>query len=349
MSFNVDIIGAASSFATFFGVYAILSLSLNLEYGFAGQPNFGKVLFYSVGCYMAGYISTVILLNLRGVAVGMASPEALIMRGAVAQSDPLLNAASFVVALIVGFVFAGCVGYVASFPALKVREDFLAITLLAAGEIVRIVVREIDWFSGGTQGVSGIPNPFIWISYPQTRYLAYALLVLGLTLLTYICISRLASSPYGRLLKSVRDDETASSSLGKNIPRVRGMVLFIASGFAGIAGVLYTYYSGFVQADAFIPAVTFAIWVMVIVGGSANINGSLAGALIVSIIDISTRVFSLEIQGSVLGRIFDPNFSRYVIYGVLVAVVLLYRPTGLLPEKPIRTPAWDVIGEESNA
>jgi branched-chain amino acid transport system permease protein len=347
----IDILGLAASFTTFFGVYAILSLSLNLEYGFAGQPNFGKVLFYSVGCYVAGYISTVFLLYLRGIStsIGIGSSEAIVLRGVAAQSEPLINAASFGVSLIVGFVFAGFVGYVASFPALKLREDYLAITLLAAGEIVRIVIRGVEWFSGGTQGIAGVTNPFIWISDVKIRYLAYALVVLGFALLTYVCISRLTNSPYGRLLKSVRDDDLASSSFGKKIPRVRGMVLVVGSGFAGIAGVLYTYYSGFVQADAFVPVVTFSVWVMVIVGGSANIRGSFVGALIVSVVDTTTRVFGLQIQSSMPGVLFDPSYLRYIAYAALIVLILMYRPSGLLPEKPVRTPAWDVIGEESSA
>ena len=342
----IDILGLAASFTTFFGVYAILSLSLNLEYGFAGQPNFGKVLFYSVGAYLAGYLSTLFLLYLRGQMVDMGSSQAIVLRGAAAESDPLINAVSFVASIFVAFVFTGFVGYVASFPALKLREDYLAITLLVAGEIVRIFVRGQEWFSGGTQGIAGIANPFIWIADVKIRYLSYALVVLGIAASTYICIVRLTNSPYGRLLKSIRDDDMAASSFGKKIPRVRGQVLAVGSGFTGVAGVLYTYYSGFVQADAFVPVVTFAVWVMVVVGGTANVRGSFLGALIVSVIDIVTRVFAFEIQGSMKGMLFDPDYLRYIVYAVLIIVTLMFRPSGLIPERPVKTPAWDVINEE---
>jgi branched-chain amino acid transport system permease protein len=149
------------------------------------------------------------------------------------------------------------------------------------------------------------------------------------------------------LLKSVREDELASSSFGKNVPRVRGMVLGVGSGFAGMAGVLYTFYSGFIQADSFLPAITFAVWVMVIVGGSANLKGSLVGALIVSAIDTTTRVFSFQIQASMPSITIAPDYFRYIAYAVMILLVLMYRSKGLLPEKPTKTPAWAVIGKEA--
>jgi branched-chain amino acid transport system permease protein len=346
---GIDILGILTSFATFLGVYAILALSLNLEYGYAGQPNFGKVLFYSVGCYLAGFISTVFLIYLGGQTVpGIGSYQATVLRGISGASQPFLNAAGFIVALIVGFVFAALVGYVASFPALKLREDYLGMTLLVAGEIVRIIVRGQTWFSGGAQGIAGVPNPFIWIGDAKLRYLSYAVLVLGFALLTCFCMIKLTNSPYGRLLKSVRDDDLAAASFGKNVPRIRGGVLAIGSGFAGVAGVLYTYYSGFVQADAFIPAVTFAVWVMVIVGGTANMKGAFAGAVIISSIDTLTRIFGIEFQGS-LPFLIDPTYLRYIAYAILIILVLMYRPSGLIPEQPVKTPAWRVATEEKRS
>jgi len=342
----VDIPGLVASFMTFFGIYAILSLSLNLEYGFGGQPNFGKVLFYSIGAYVAGYVSTLFLLYLRGQMVPIASFEATILRAATAESDPLANALTFIASIVVAFILAGIIGYFASFPALKLREDYLGITLLVIAEMARIVIRGAEEFSGGTQGIGGITNPFIWIEDVKIRYLSYALLVWVFVILAYITINRLANSPYGRLLKSVRDDEMASQSLGKKVPLVKGQVLVVGSAFSGMAGVLYTFYSGFVQADGFIPIVTFTIWVMVIVGGTANVKGSIIGALIISVIDLITRVAAIEIQTVVQFTLFDPNYLRYIAYSILIILTLMFRPKGLIPEKPVKTPAQDLINKK---
>lgn len=340
----MDIPGLLASFSTTFSVFAILSLSLNLEYGYAGQSNFGKVFFYSIGCYVAGYISTLFLLYFRGLRVDVGSAEAIYLRLSVAASDPALNALAFMVALVVAFILAGIAGYFASYPALKLREEFLGMTLLVVGEIARTVIRGEASFSGGSEGIAGIPNPFIWIDDVTVEYLSFAGVALGLLLLTYVVVDRLANSPYGRLLKSVRDDDIAAASLGKRVPTVRGQVLAVSSGFSGVAGVLYAYYSGFVQADSFTPLLTFIIFAMVIVGGNGNLKGSLLGAALISGIDLVTRVAALGWQS----QLFNPNYASYLVYAVIIIVILIFRPKGLIPEKPIRTPAWDLLDEKEN-
>lgn len=344
----VDILGLISSFTIFFSVYAILSLSLNLEYGVAGQPNFGKVLFYSIGCYTSGYISSVFLLYLTGHMVAIGSSEAIVLRGSIAESEPLINAVAFISSIAIAFIFGALAGYVASFPALKLKGDYLGITLLAAGEIFRIVIRGQESFSGGTQGIAGIPNPFIWISDVKLRYLSYALICLICAICIYLYMIKLVNSPYGRLLESIRDNEMASLSFGKKVSWIRGQVMMLGSGFAAIAGVLYSYYSGFVQADAFLPVVTFVVWVMVFMGGTANIKGSFLGALVISAIDLATRVVSFELQSKLGTMAFHIDYLRYIAYAILIILILMFKPSGLIPEKPIETPAWSAINEEKS-
>lgn len=338
----VDIISAAISTLTFFGIYLILSISLNLEYGYAGQPNFGVVAFYAAGAYVAGNIANLMLLPF-GSGLDPFMPEAVSIKLQAAAQNPFLSILFFITALLSSALIVGAFGYLASYPALRVKEDFLAIVLLAFGEILRVIVRNYYPIAGGTVGLGGIPNPFAWIGQTQLIRLSYMITVLGLAGGVYFFAEKISNSPYGRMLKSIRDDDLASSFFGKKVPWVRGQIMFIGSMLAGIAGALYAMYSGYVQADDFLPFKTFEIWVMVMVGGLANNKGVVCGALLMTFAEKILGIVSVEL--SLLKLPLDPSYFRYVIYGIIMLVILLYRPSGIIREAPLKTPAWKVIKE----
>jgi len=336
----VDIIGAIMSTLTFFGIYLILSISLNLEYGYGGQPNFGVVAFYAAGAYVAGNIANLMLLPL-GSGLDPFMPEAVSLKVQAATQNPLLAILFFVVALCSSALIVGVFGYLASYPALRLKEDFLAIVLLAFGEILRVVVRNYYPIAGGTVGLGGIPNAFVWIGQTQWIRLLYMITVLSLAGGVYFFAEKISNSPYGRMLKSIRDDDVAAASFGKKISWVRGQIMFIGSMLAGIAGALYAMYSGYIQADDFLPFKTFEIWVMVMVGGLANNKGVVCGALLMTLAEKVLGIVSVEL--SLLNLPFEPSYLRYVVYGVIMIIVLLYRPSGIIREGPLKTPAWKVV------
>lgn len=345
----VDILGFAISLATNMGIFVILSISLNLEYGFAGLPNFGKVAFYGLGAFAAAWVSS-LLIVFSGVSLPLiGSPLATTLRTNLAIANPALNSGLFVLAMFVGGALAGALGFLFSFPSIRLRGDFLAMTLLVFAEIFRNIIRNFPTVSGGTEGIIGITTPFIWVNDVTSRYLLFAVVVWVVALAICVYSLFLTNSPYARLLKSIRDDQEASANLGKRVTFFKTQVLVLGSAFAGIAGVLYTYYSGAVQADGFIPAITFIVWVMVILGGSGSIKGSLIGALVVTSIDQGTIVLNGFVVGSAILGGFNFSYVRYILYALIVIVVLLYRPKGLSAEQPVKTVGWKTLESEGQA
>lgn len=291
----------------FIGVFGILALSLNLEFGFAGLANFGKVAFFLIGAY------TYALLSQTGVP--------------------------FYLCLIAGAVISAAFGLLVSLPALRLKADYLAIAVLTFGEILRLIVKSED-FAGGDWGIPVSPV-FPWTG----SELVYRLENIGLVYLClFICFlvaQLLASSPYGRVMRAVREDEVAAEALGKNRARYKAEVLMLGSAMAGIAGGLYVQYLHYVLPGMFMPMVTFTVWIMVLLGGPANNWGALLGAALVTLFERGANIAK-----DYLALPIDPGNLQYILFGALIILVLLYRPQGLLKESPIKTKALESARRE---
>lgn len=283
----------------FIGIFGIVSISLNLEFGFAGLANFGKVAFFLIGAY------TYALLSQFGVP--------------------------FYLCLIAGALLSAVFGLVISLPALRLRMDYLAIAVLAFGEILRLIVKSEDWLTGGDWGISVSPA----ISLAGASHRVDALINIGLVyfclLICFLVVQLLANSPYGRAMRAIREDEIAAEALGKNRSRYKAQALMIGSAMAGVAGGLYAQYLQCVLPGMFMPMITFTVWIMVLLGGPANNWGAFLGAALVEIFDRGTNIakdyFTLPV---------DPTNLQYILFGALIIFVLLYRPQGLLKESPIK-------------
>ena len=341
-----------TSIATLFGIYAILALSFNLEYGYAGQPNLGKVFFLSVGAYVAGALVAHSIAALTGYRGDLFTAQAANARLLYAAANPGAIIGLFIGALVVAAIAGAFFGVLASYPALRLRGDFLAIVLIAVGEVARVFVRTYEPIAGGNIGLGGVPNPFISLQDPtgllgdRAPRVAFALVALGLALLVYLYVNRLSNSPLGRMLKSVRDDELVANVLGKRTPWVKAQVLAVGGGVAAIAGVLWAFYYQSVAADDFIPQTTFLVVAMALLGGSGNHRGALLGAIVMTVLDHITRPSFYAILGVTGSLPFDINYLRYILIGLLIILILMFRPEGLLPEKPVKTPALDVARPE---
>lgn len=339
-----DVVGFLVSWLTLFGIYSILSLSLNVESGVSGITNFGKVIFYGVGAYISATITTYLILILNGVDVSETPPynvNGVILLGQLGNKTPLLNVGLLLLSVILAFVASGLLGYVLTYPILRVGPAFVGFTLLSSGELMRIFLLHYEPV-GASKGLMAIPTPFGWVSDGRTRDLAFLGLVLGFLALTYVVSDRLVNSPLGRTLKAIRDDEIAALCLGKHVPRIKATILFIGSGFAGVAGVLLAYYLTSVNPNMFVPAVTFNVWAMIILGGFGNLKGSLLGAAIITLVDRALTFVTPQLGLTVI----SPDYLRWVIVGLLIVVVLLVNPKGLLPEKPVKTPALEEVRKE---
>ena len=356
----VDILDLVVTFASFYGIYAILAISLNLEYGFAGQPNFGQVLFYGLGAFVAAIVAANLLPYFARLPIGniCTAQAGFEVRYAIGTNDPGIALSVWVIALILAMIAGGIIGLVVSYPAIRVKEEwYLSMILLVAGEAFVIVVDNTPQIGCGFTGVDYITNPFAWVfqRYASTPFatsnlgldipgVIYAIVILVLAVICYVIAQRLVNSPYGRLLKSIRDDKVAAESLGKDVAKVRRRIMIIGSVMAGLAGGLYVYYIGTASTDDYVPAVTFTIWVMMILGGYANNKGVLAGALVLTLLERGAVLISILIQ-----PIF-PNFNtsvliylEYVVEAVILLLLLMFRPKGLIPETRIKTKAYELF------
>ncbi len=288
------------------GIFGILSLSLNMEFGFAGIANFGKVAFLLVGSYAYAVLSQV------GVP--------------------------FYLCILAGAALSALVGVLVSLPTLKLREDYLAIVVLTFGEILRQIVKTERGIAGGVWGLA--VSPAIQMVGFSARAIATVniALVYGCLILCFIVAQRLANSPYGRVIRALREDEIAAESLGKNRAKYRAQVLALGSALAAIAGGLYAQYIQFIDPYMFMPIITFTVWIMVLVGGPGNNWGALLGAALIEIFDRGANILKDYVALPV-----DPSNLQYIIFGALILLVLFYRPQGLLKETKVKTRALEKV------
>ncbi len=296
----------------FIGIFSLVSLSLNLEFGFAGLANFGKVAFFLVGAY------TYALLSQTGVP--------------------------FYLCLIASALTSALTGFLVSLPTLRLREDYLAIVVLTFGEILRVIVKSERGIAGGVWGITVPPA----ISIPGLSARVDTLINIGLV---YLCLAiffvlaqLLANSPYGRVIRAIREDEIAAEALGKNRAKYRAQVFALGSAIAGVAGGLYAQYIGFIDPYMFMPMFTFTVWVMVLLGGPANNWGAVLGAGLVELFDRGANIAKDYLTLAV-----DPSNLQYIVFGVLIIIVLLYRPQGLLKESQIKTKVREMVHHGENA
>lgn len=346
---NIDLLSTTIALLTFFGISALMALSLNLEYGIAGIPNFGQALFVSIGAYTAGWTYTRLLPWLAGKPVlapcGSTLGQALQTRSVIMRDLPTIGLTNFVITLLLAALIGGIVGYLASYPALRLRQEwYLGLVLLVGSEIVRIIVRGYQPLICGNNGLSGIAQPFHWIHDATLSSLCFAALVLVMAGLVYLYSERLVRSPYGRLLKAIRENDQVATSLGKNVARSRGQVMFIGSAIAAVAGVFFVVNSGYASANDYVVGLTLDVWVMVVLGGLGNNRGALLGAFLITILDRFTAITAIQLNA--LGYKWEFNYVRFILFGVILLLMLRYRPQGLLPEPTRTTGAHEALREQ---
>ena len=296
----------------FIGIFGIVALSLNLEFGFAGLANFGKVAFFLIGAYTYAVLSQI--------------------------------GTPFYLCLIVGALISAVFGLLISLPALRLRADYLAIVVLTFGEILRLIVKAERWIAGGMWGISVSPAITIAGTPPRIDVLVNIGLVYFCLFLCFLTAQLLTNSPYGRVMRAIREDEVAAETLGKDRAKYKAQVFMLGSAMAGIAGGLYAQYLQFIDPYMFMPMITFTVWIMVLLGGPANNWGALLGAGLVQLFDrganIAKDYFILPV---------DPSNLQYILFGALIIFVLLYRPQGLLKESPVKTEALELARYEKSA
>ena len=305
-------IGIISYLVFFTSVAAILSiavLGLNLQWGNTGLFNGGVVAFFGTGAY-----GTLIL-------------------GGTPQDAHLGGFELFYpLALLGGMIAAGGLAWLVGMLTLRLRHDYLAIATFGVAVAFENLMRNAEGLAGGAQGFRGFERPLrAWLGDGFTYNLLFLGFVLILLMLTYLFLERLIRSPFGRLLRAIREDETAAQSLGKSPARVRLISFITGSVIMGLAGGLYATFYAFISPQDVVPILTFQIWAMLIVGGAGNNKGAIAGTFLIwgawtaSGWGLS-RFAPLEVQlytGSI----------QFVLIGAVIVGMLMWRPQGLFPEK----------------
>lgn len=319
-----------------FSVYLIINLSLNLEFGFGGVPNFGKVLTVAAGAFVMGTIPFMIfgmLVDYGGLEPVDDNIMLVHQINAYISAHPESVMGVFAVTLIVAVAVGGLLGLASAYPAIRLRGDYLAITLLGFGEIIRIVGINHTPLVGGTLGIS-IPDMLAFMPN-EYRFLTASFVLLAFAGVIYLLVARFTKSPVGRLLRATRDDDLALQTLGRDPVKVKFKVMMLAGMLGAVGGVMYaSYVEGVVAFGYDRLNWTFLPFVMIIVGGMANNKGVLVGTLLF----VAIRKLVIYYNDSLDGLLpFDIIWLDYLALGGLMILVLIFRPHGLLPERPQKT------------
>jgi len=318
-----------------FGIYLIISLSLNLEFGYAGISNFGKVVAVAGGAFAVGLFPGRVAASLLGIGLeykGGNIYDIVPQINSVFKVNPGMALAFFFATLAVAALFGAVLGFVASYPAIRLREDYLAMILIAMGEGIRIIGENYQAYTIDSPSGEKVPDPFRWAG--GFRYEVSALFILGIALLVLLYVEFSVRTPLGRKLRAIRDNEDVAESLGKDVTRTRMKTLIIASAIAAIGGALYAFNTGNVVASGYTRAAwTFWPWLIVVIGGAANNMGVMLGTFTY----VAFKRFISFYKEQLAFVPFEVIWLDYLLLGIILILIQIYRPGGIIPEKPTST------------
>ncbi|WP_226023426.1 branched-chain amino acid ABC transporter permease [Halomicrobium salinisoli] len=344
------------------GAYALLTLALNIQWGYTGLFNIGVAGFMAVGAYTTAIMTAPVDPGTGGVP-GFGLP--------------------LWIGLIGGMVAAALVGALAALPALRLEADYLAIVTVALSEIIRLFVNwqgvqrvSVAGVEFGTGGGTGIrfaaPNDVVrglvqgplsflvdalgalGVSGPNVVTIAYGLALLAVVAAVYWVLDRLTASPFGRVLKAIREDETVTQALGKDTRLFKIKAFMIGCALMGLAGVLFRGQGGYIAPGQFRPIITFYVFAALIIGGSGSNTGSILGAATFTavlfyfparlgenlpyaganapgnVVDALAPLSALDLGPLLAYVLSNVSLLRFVIIGVVIVWVMQNRPEGLL-------------------
>ncbi len=287
------------------GIYALMALGLNVIWGMAGLINLGVAGFFAVGAYTSALLTTEFGWP---IAAGV----------------------------LAGTVAGGAVGSLVALVTARLRSDYLAIVTLGFAEALRVLASNEIWLTHGSDGVSGIPGPFRTVLDPAQFSLLYLGIVAALVALVFVVTQRLSYSPFGRVLRAVRDDEQVAAVAGKWVIAYKVKAFALGCAAIGLAGALYGHYTSYIAPDIFVPLLTLYIKLALLAGGVGNNKGAIIGAvLIVTFLEGTRFIVPLvpgisAVQGAAL---------REIITSFALLVLLRFRTQGLLPEARSHLPS----------
>jgi len=305
---TLDLLAYAAFFLSMALTYAIICLGLNVQWGMTGLFNVGIAAFVAVGAYTSALLTT------------PPSPDRF---------------GGFGMPIVVGWlgaaVVSGLLSWAVGALTIRLRADYLAIATFGVAVTIQLCVLNLQPLTGGAFGIGFIPRPFAaW----QENALAFSLGNLAIMVLVvlalYLGLQHLAKSPWGRVLRAIREDEVAAQALGKRPIRFRLQAFTLGGAIMGLAGATQAHFIGFIAPDNYMPILTFQVWAMLIVGGSGNNRGAIAGAILVwGLWALSAAAVSSFIPAEQQAR---AAALQIVAIGVGLCLMLLWRPRGLFGE-----------------
>lgn len=297
------------------GIYAIFCLGLNIQWGYTGLFNIGIAGFFCIGAYTSAMITTPMPSGIYAQYVhqifGLNLP--------------------FVFGLLGAAIACGIIAFLIGIPTLRLGEDYLAIATLGIAETIRLVFNNEQWLANGPRGLMDMPQPLHNLVSPQNYNYIYLVITLIFMFIIYVAIEKAIRSPWGRVLRAIREDEGSASMSGKDVFNFKIQSLIFGSMVMGIGGALYAHYTKAISPNVFTPLYgTFIIWVMLMAGGSGNNKGAILGAYVIWGIWVGTKFLTDFLPYTLQSR--APYF-RFLIIGILLEFILIYRPQGLLGEE----------------
>ena len=297
----------------FVGINVTLAVSLNIINGHAGQFSLGHAGFMAIGAYTSAFL-TVHYFNDYVAKFPDGSSQQLIWQNVL-----------LLVAILAGAAASAVAGYLVGLPSLRLRGDYLAIVTLGFGEIIRVLILNIESI-GAARGFSGIPawSNFFWVYF--------------FCAITIVISNRLIHSSVGRAFLAVREDQIAAEAMGVDTTRYKVKAFVIGSALAGVAGALFAHYMIYLNPAMFTFIKSFEVVAMVVLGGLGSISGSIIAAILLTFLPEGLR-YAKQIAPGILER--DP---RMVIYSITLIVLMLTRPQGLFGRREL----WEILSKRKD-
>ncbi|MEM8663470.1 MAG: branched-chain amino acid ABC transporter permease [Pseudomonadota bacterium] len=306
---DASLIAYLAFFLTIALTYAIMTLGLNVQWGLTGVFNVGVAGFVLVGAYTSSILTTP---PIEGRVGGFDLPMA------VGWLAAMLSAAGM--SLLVGAL------------TLRLRADYLAIATFGFAVVVHLAALNLEWLTGGPFGITFIPRPFGADAGDALTFgLSNLALVAAVVAAVAILLEQLKRSPWGRVLRAIREDEDAARSLGKNAIRFRLQAFALGGAVMGLAGAVGAHFIGFIAPQNYLAILTFQVWAMLIVGGSGSNLGAIIGAV---------AVWALwSLSAAAVEWVFPPGAQaraaslQIVFIGIGLCAILLVRPRGIVGQR----------------
>ncbi len=304
------------SFLIMASIYAIFSIGLNVQWGYTGLLNFGIAGFFALGAYTSALVTSPmpsgVLANYVKQAIGLNMP--------------------FLVGVLAAALVAGMVAALMGLLTLRLSEGYLAISTLGIAETIRLFFNNERWLANGPQGMIGIARPLYNIVPPVYYNYIYLVIVLIFLAVIFFAVERGIRSPWGRVLRAIREDEVMAAADGKSVFRYKLQALVLGAMIMGVGGALYAHFSAAINPGVFEPLFgTFIIWTMLTLGGTGNNWGAIFGALAVWFLWSGSTIFILKFVPAVLQT--RAPYIRYVIIGLLLVIILVKKPRGIFGEQ----------------